>query len=126
MRFTSYCSNSKTRILEKRIITKANKDYYKSKVIDIKSEHLMPMVEGLLESLFYKEHEYDVHLIPMELIPTGLSIKVVLDRSAITNAFSPFSRINALINVLGCPQDIVEVSLNTYAMSWTRNIVQWF
>lgn len=126
MRFTDHCSSPKTRILKKKIITKENKYFYKSKVTGIKSEHLMPMVEGLLKSLLYKEDEYDIHLIPMDLIPTGLSIEVVLDKTEITNTYSPFSRTGSLIRVLGCPQSIDEVSLNTYALCWHRNIVQWF
>lgn len=125
MKFTSHSYNKKTRILESRI-GKGDMEFFRSNVSKVRSEQLLPMLNGLLTSLGFKEDEYDLHLIPMELCQTGLSLTLVFNRKYIDRLCNNHHRYGKLISVIGCPQDIVEVRLNTYALCWTRNIVQWF
>ena len=117
-RVTYHSYNGSTREIEK-MIRRVFGNYDYSCVSKLKSEHLAVMLDALLEE---KRIYHEIHLIPMELVSTGMSVVVPLE-SGEPDTYIP--QISELIHIIGVPTGIFE-SQGKFYTNWTRNIVTWF
>jgi hypothetical protein len=77
----------------------------------------------MLDALFEKKGIlHEIHLIPMELVATGISVTIPL-KSNDSDVY--LSQLHELIHIIGTPKDIFE-NKGTFYANWTRNIVTWF
>lgn len=117
-RITFRSHNDRTNEIEK-LLRRVFGNYQYSCVSKLKSEHLAVMLDALLEE---KKIYHEIHLIPMELVSTGLSVTVPL-LSNDPDEYLP--QLRELIHIIGVPVTIFENDGKFYA-DWTRNIVTWF
>ena len=117
-RITFRSHNDRTNEIEKTLRSVFG-SYQYSCVSKLKSEHLAIMLDALLEE---KKIYHEIHLIPMELVSTVLSVTVPL-LSNDPDEYLP--QLRELIHIIGVPVTIFENDGKFYA-DWTRNIVTWF
>lgn len=117
-RISFHSHNGRTYEMEKEIRSVFG-DYDYSCVSKLKSEDLAVMLDALLEK---KEILHEIHLIPMELVATGISVTIPLESN---DSDVYLQQLHELIHIIGTPKDIFENDGKFYA-NWTRNIVTWF
>lgn len=117
-RITFRSHNGRTNEIEKHLRSVFG-NYQYSCVSKLKSEHLAVMLDALLEE---KKIYHEIHLIPMELVSTGLSVTVPLVSND-PDEYLP--QLHELIHIIGVPVTIFENDGKFYA-DWTRNIITWF
>ena len=105
--------NKETRELEEKL--QEHYSFNKSKVSEIPTEDLYPMMEGWLKSNVFVE--YNIHKIEMTMFSDGMSIAVLID----------FNRpqFYKCIQLLGMPNHVYKEDDKFFA-HWIRNIVSWF